>query len=249
MKALLSFAYPAVALSLMGCVSQTYAYAPTAAAPTLEGGSPAAVYSVPPPPEQAKGSVQVLVTGFGRLGLDTGSSVPSLRVRVVIVNVADTQPWAMDARQVVATVEGQGESQPAFVNTDLGTPPILTVSPGNQGIVDLYYPLASGIDTSAPVPALILSWQLSAGRVPVAAQTPFSSVERSPDACASGSGAPSSKHPCCCDFPAAWYRGGSAPHWWYNPSYLKNSFDHHAVFVAPQGRFIATPFPVHPHTT
>ncbi len=176
----------------------------------------AATYSIPA--EQPTGTVDIQPLGVSDAEPTAGTTVPVLRVRVTLSNAYDDVPWTVDTRTLIASIEGEGTSRPAFVNADAGSPPLISVGYGETRTLDLYYPISDALAGSQP--AFSLSWRVS---------TPVGLVSNS---CAFGAEA----------LPAAQVALPVYPIWYSDPIYPRYAFRHRPVFrYAPQVRVAVRP--------
>src|SRR5262249_25656062 len=152
-------------------VTRAYAYQAETTIPTAEGVTPA---QYPIPPGNPAGDVRLTTFGITKATpQDGGSAVSVLHVRMIIDNKSDSQPWTLDTRSVLASISGEGQSRPAFVNTDAGTPPTLQIAKGQQRVVDFYYPLPTTLASTDTVPKFEVTWQLRTSSSVIAERTPF----------------------------------------------------------------------------
>ena len=233
----------AATLGLVGCAStSSYVYMPYPRPTSQVDGYPAASYLVPS--GRPTGSVRVAAFGIASLTSDTGSEVPALQVRLVVVNNTSARPWTIDTRTVLATLDGEGTSGPAFVNTDAGMPPLITIPAGTQGTVDLYYPAPPGMERSDRLPAMWIAWQIDYGSGPTSQRAVFTSVRVDAD----DYGDRYVYGPYADAYPYGYYPVafgfGLGPYWWYDPVYPYHAFYHHAVFVVPGGVWVGGRFSV-----
>jgi hypothetical protein len=103
-----------------------------------------------------------------------------MHVRVVVANNDDRGPWQMDTREQVAALDGYGQSRPAFAEASVGPAPIVTIAPGTNATVDLYYPLPEAMQKASEVPHFELLWRVHTPEMPVAERTSFERVKLEP---------------------------------------------------------------------
>lgn len=206
-----------------GCVAPAqYVYVPAVRADAQASGVPAAYYPIPR--DRPTGDVRVATFGLTDVAPQRGGpAVPVLHVRMLVANNADPAAWSVDTQAIVATIAGEGTSQPAFVNTDAGAPPSVLVARGQQRIIDLFYPLPREESTPARLPAFDISWQITTTDGVVAERTPFERRSLDDDAVyAYGYSYPGY---------GAYYGFGPAlgfaPYWWYDPWYARYGSIHH----------------------
>jgi hypothetical protein len=135
------------------------------------------------------------------------------------VRAPATGTWTVDTRRMVAEVPGFGRSRAAFVNTDAGQPPTLTIEPGRTATLDLYFPTPAKVESGAP-PRFDLAWQVDTPSGPFTETTPFDRVAIPEAVWGYGYGD---------------YRLLGYPYWWYDPFFFSYTF-------VPQPTFVATRF-------
>jgi hypothetical protein len=193
----------AAALALLatlaaGCAGPSYYYRPAENATAVTNGYPAAYYRVP---ENApRGDVRVSSFGVTEVGHEEGEDIPSLSIRLVIANNSGQQPWTIDTRQVQMDLHTEAPRGPAFVHTASSELPVVTIPPGQQRTVDLFYPLPAGREDPEEVPTFDVVWRLSTDAGEVVERTPFERRELERPA------------------PDYW-RLSYGPIWWYDPWY------------------------------
>jgi hypothetical protein len=188
-----------IATLAAGCAgSSNYFYRPVENATAVTNGYPAAHYRIPP--NAPRGDVRVASFGVADVGHEEGSDLPSLSVRMVIANNDGQQPWTVDTRQVQVDLHTEAPRGPAFVHTESSDLPVVSIPPGQQRIIDLFYPLPAGRDDAEDVPAFDVIWRLTTDQGVVVERTPFERrhIER--------------------PAPAYW-QFGHGPLWWYDPWY------------------------------
>jgi hypothetical protein len=162
----------AALLALGGCSPEWYALDPAIGGTALVAGRPAAYYPVPT--TAPRGGVQVVSLGSTQIQLPEGPKIPVLQVRLVIDN--HDVPWTIDTREQYGSIPGEGTSRPALVAADADGAPILTILPGGQRTIDLYFPLPSGMNDVDDIAHFDLDWRVDTGREVVAQRTPFDRV-------------------------------------------------------------------------
>ncbi len=150
-----------VTLALVGCSSAKYTYVPTA--PVGSTGTEIAS----PDAGRLRGDVAVTSSGVEHL-----HGMATLRVRLLVMNRDDT-PWGIDTRQQIADIPGIGRVRPTYVSTNVVATPHIRVDPGTQAVIDLYFPLASGVDDADHIRDFIVVWQVQAGKALVRQDTLF----------------------------------------------------------------------------
>jgi hypothetical protein len=115
-------------------------------------GKPAIVYPLPPrtadrAPGDAHGSphgeIRMAALGLATIAPRGGDETPTRAVHVALVveNRDDRAPWQLDTRRQIGSLVGRGQSRAAFAASSIGQPPIVTIDPGTNARIDLYYPL------------------------------------------------------------------------------------------------------------
>jgi hypothetical protein len=199
------------ALALASCAeSESYVYRPTEMATAATQGYATARYPVPP--EAPRG--EVYVTSFGVMQMDVApqATASMLQIRMTVTNNNGDQPWLIDTRQQLADLGPEGRSRAAYVNTDVQGSPLISVAPGTQRVIDLYYSLPLGMQGAASLPAFDFLWRVEIPGRPVAERTPFAR-----DRLQDGAGAP---------YPPYVASLGWGPYWWYDPLYPALTFFH-----------------------
>lgn len=207
-------------LALAGCATD-YSYMPEVNATAQVGGQAAADYPIPP--EAPEGDVRVASFGITRLQVNSSEHVRALHLRLVITNRGQT-PWTLDTRSQLLQIAYEGESRPIFASADSGQLPEVSIAPGAQRAVDLFYPLPADLQHASRLPAFDLVWRVdTGGGRTVAIRTPFARVTSQPDYAYGYTGYYE---------PAYW-----EPIWWYDPGYFQYTFvrpvviRHHPVIV------------------
>jgi hypothetical protein len=195
--------------AIFACGEKQYVYTPQTAN-TTSAGMPAA--RTPIPQERPQGAVEI--TSYGVTDFQPGDTrVPALHVRMVVTNDGDDTPWRLDTRQQLVEIPGEGRSGPMFVNTDVQTPPLVTIARTERRVLDLYYPLPATIDEAEELPRFEMLWQVDTAARTVASRTSFDRVAPEP--------------PTQVVYGTAWpYWAGYGPHWWYDPFYPRTVFIH-----------------------
>jgi hypothetical protein len=167
-----------LALALGACATSSYVFQPAVRGTALIAGRSAAYYPVPATSPQ--GDVRVASFGTTAIRLPEGPKLPVLQARLVVANNSGA-PWTLDTRQQFGAIPGEGTSRPVFVGADADSAPLVTIPPGGQRTVDLFFPLPQGM-TANDIPHFDVIWRIDAGGVPITERTPFERVEivRSP---------------------------------------------------------------------
>jgi hypothetical protein len=126
------------------------------------------------PEDKPEGKIRI--TSFGVVPLEPtggGKASNALHVRIVLANEEGLKPWKVDTRELRLSLPGEGESRPAFVNTDAGTPPIILVPPGAERTLDLFYPLPAEVKDDEEVDEFTIRWAVTTGSGLIVRRTPF----------------------------------------------------------------------------
>jgi hypothetical protein len=207
---------------LGGCAHEYY-YQPAERDLVSVQGTAGARYLVPP--ERPDGELRVATFGMQDLRPTAGgATMPAFHVRLVVSNNGDATPWTMDTRQVLIDIAGEGSSPAVYVNSDVGSLPVVTIARGEQRVVDFFFPLPGSMQREAAIPRFDVKWQVTTSERLVAGRTPFERFD--------GQLAPPPG-------PRVAVAFGWGPFWWFDPFYPRG-----AVFVHP-GPFIV--IPRHPH--
>ncbi len=198
-------------------------------------GYPAAHYAIPT--DRPTGDVRV--GSFGLTAVQPRSGGPTTNVahvRLIVANNSDEIPWTIDTREAVMVIAGEGNSRPAFVNTDAGTPPVLQIARGEQRMIDLYYPLPSGKALEETVPAFDVTWRVQTATADVVQRTPFERERVDRDYEFAGSyNSPYGYYGYYGYYDYGGFGLGSglgfAPYWWYDAHYPRFGFYHHPAIV------------------
>jgi hypothetical protein len=205
----------ALALALGGC-APTYVFEPAVRGNALVAGLPAARYAIPPAAPQ--GDVRVASFGTTKVHLPEGPEIPVLQVRLVVANNGNV-PWTLDTREQYGAIPGEGTSRAVFVGADRDGAPIITIQPGGQRTVDLYFPLPEGMSGAGHIPHFDVIWRVDAGGVAVAERTPFERFELVQPG-------PSPYYNA--------YAAGYGPYFWYDPLWPSYTFAHPVIIYPPR---------------
>jgi hypothetical protein len=182
-----------------GCAeTSAYLYRPAEHGNALVNGYPAAYYAIPP--DAPKGDVRLASFGVTEVGHEEGPDLPSLHVRLIISNNAGERAWTIDTRDVRIAERGLSPRGPAFVNTGSADVPGGHIPPGQERVIDLFYPLPPGEEDPEDVPAFDVLWKVQTDAGVFAQRTPFERLRIERVA------------------PIEW-RMGYAAYWWYDPWY------------------------------
>jgi len=216
----------AALLVLGGCAPEWYALDPAVGGTAHVAGRPAAYYPVPT--TAPRGGVRVVSLGSTQLRLPGGPKIRVLQVRLVIDN--HDVPWTIDTREQYGSIPGEGTTRPALVAADADGAPILTIAPGGQRTIDLYFPLPSELNGVDDIPHFDLDWRIDTGREVVAQRTPFDRVR-----IVQG---PSPSFP-----PQT--GNGYGPFYWYDPFWPDFTYDRPVIIYPP--RPYPYPYPYGPY--
>ncbi|HEX8112987.1 MAG TPA: hypothetical protein VF516_34885 [Kofleriaceae bacterium] len=192
-----------------GCSTTTsYLYAPQAPS-YWSDGYPATTVAVPP--EAPQGKVEVASFGITEIKPDGDGPVAALHVRLAVSNDGDATPWTLTPSEQLVEIAGEGRSRPIFVNTDLPTLPAVSIAQHERRVLDLYYPLPTGMREEAALPAFDVLWQLTTPARSFSSRTRFQRVEQVPPP----------------GHTEVVFWTGWGPYWWYDPFYPDLVFLHH----------------------
>ncbi len=189
----------AVAVLFLGCTPGEEAYRPGL------GGRPTASYLVP------QGRVLIASQGLVDLvrpGEPRKELVRVMHVRLVVENDGPDETWSIDTREQIGVLGGQ-QSRPAIATTSFGQPPVVSVPPRSRLLVDLYYPLPPGQQSSALLPSFDVLWAVTEPRERVSGRSTFDRIEVEAP--------PSPKQ--------GWSYGWARPPGWYDPFWPEYTFD------------------------
>jgi hypothetical protein len=215
----------ATSLFAVGCAtSGSYIYAPEGAT-RWSDGRPVAITAVPP--EAPQGDVAISSFGITQLTPEGANPVEALHVRMAVTNNGDEQPWSVDTREVMIDVPREGKSRAMFVNTDLGTLPLVAIARGERKTLDFYFPVPAGVADESDLSGFDVLWQVTTAARPFASRTTFRALERYDESAST----------------QVVLVSGWGPYWWYNPLWYPGPvFLHHRPIVIrhPPGHVIVT---------
>lgn len=204
-----------LSIALLGALATGCAYGGAAAYEST--GLPAAMpqpmaasYSVPA--QDPKGTVGVISFGAERLAAGPGQPDVYLHMRLAVDNRGDTAPWTAAAgEQALLAGPGGARLAPSFAQASSGGPQ-LTVAPGSNGSLDLFYALPQGQEP----PVATLEWRLVRSGETLTQTTTFERQPTANPAYASYYGPRTAAGVYVGIGPAWWYGGG-----WglYGPGY------------------------------
>ena len=206
---------PLIALGLAACAPE-YVYRPTEQVTATSAGRPASRYDIPP--ESPRGSVTASTFGIANFIIGReGERVRLLHVRLVISNDNDNRSWLVDTRRQIVALPNEGESRPAYVNSNIQGLPYVNIPPGQKRTLDLYYALPPSLQRARNIPEFDVLWSVQTAARVVAVRTPFEREEIEPAYYS--------------DFDWGWGWGGPyglgwGSAWWYDPLYPSATFYH-----------------------
>ncbi|MCU1280842.1 MAG: uncharacterized protein JWM53_4388 [bacterium] len=222
-----------LALAALGCGESRYIYRPTEQATATSDGLPAARYPVPP--ESPRGEVNIASFGPTKMQVTTSEEkVKFLHVRMVVANNNDAGPWVVDTRQQVVSLPQEGQSPPAFANSDVPGLPIVNVPAGQKHTIDLFYTLPEGMQKARHVPRFELFWHVQTPSREVAERTPFERTEADE--------AVASAYPYVAGYPELSLSLGWGPVWWYDPLVPAVTFYHPVIIHRRYPLFVRAPY-------
>jgi hypothetical protein len=144
-----------LAMTLTGCGAFTpISYVPVVPAPTADGYDLASPYPIGSP---ASGTVEVVAFEGKRLPVGWQRPALYLHLRLAGQNRGDAVTWRFNPNDQFLFYEDT-MVRPAFARTSAGTP-VLALARGEQGWIDLYYPLPDDGDPAAAT----LWWRVHRG--------------------------------------------------------------------------------------
>lgn len=165
------------ALGAFSCAGPDYVYRPTTLTNAQVAGRVASDYQIPP--EEPTGDVKLATFGIMRIkpaGAPEGTFTRALHTRMVVANNSAV-PWSVDTREQRATMNGLGESRPAFAAVPSGAAPVVIVPPGGRRVIDLFFPLPAANAEPKNIAAFDVIWRVHTGERVVAERTPFERME------------------------------------------------------------------------
>ena len=188
-----------IALAVLGC-SPSYVYLPTEQVTAVVEGQPAARYAIPP--EAPTGDVRIHSFGLVDLEAAGGGDEAAVHARLWISNDGASRPWTLDTRKVRVELRGGPEGRPTVLTAGGESLPVVEIPPGEQRVVDMFFPLPAGYDHADSLPAFDVMWQVQTGTRAHAERTPFERirVEAPPPA-----------------GPTWGFAYGTGFGWWYDP--------------------------------
>jgi hypothetical protein len=170
---------------------------------------------VVPASSDAGPSLWLASFGVAELTPDDGIAISTLHVRAVVVNTSRDRSWAVDASKARLDAVPASPVGPAFVNSNLPTLPIAIIDPGEEHMIDFYFPLPPELAARGGPTSFTLSWPVSTpDRVVRHAWFERSTVAPSIGDLARGAG---------------W-----GLYWWFDPSYPWPTYYHRAGIATPR---------------
>jgi len=169
-----------------------------------------------PATSDAGAQLQLASLGVAELTPDDGIAIAALHVRATIANTSRDRPWAIDVSKARLDVVPASPVRPTFVNANLATLPIAILDPGEQCVIDFYFPLPPELAARGGPTSFALSWPVN---VPdrVVRKAWF----------LRGAAAPQSIGDLA--------RGaGWGLYWWFDPKYPWSTYDHRSGTVVPR---------------
>lgn len=104
-----------------------------------------------------EGAVKVASNGIVSLRV-SGNVVPAIHVRM-LVDDADGRTFDVDTGEAHVRIPGGGGSSAMFVETGIRGPTI-AVGPGEERVIDLYFPLPRGVFDNGLLPSFDFMWSM-----------------------------------------------------------------------------------------
>lgn len=82
-------------------------------------------------------------------------------------------PWTVEIREILLDLAQEGRSRALFVNTDVDTPPTVTIARSERKTLDLYFPVPSNAADESLLPAFDVVWEVTTEARPIAGRTSF----------------------------------------------------------------------------
>lgn len=199
-----------------GCATTSYLYTPQSVSHWTDG-YPTTRVAVPT--EAPQGSVEISSFGMTELQPEGQPAIEVLHIRLAIANDGDDVPWTLTTSEQLVQIEGEGQSRPLFVNSNVQTFPNVSVARHQRSVIDFYYPLPNGMWNEGALPGFDVLWQVTTAARQFSTRTHFDRIAEAPPA------APAEV--------ILWT--GWGPYWWYDPLYPRGVFRHHRPLRAPRG--------------
>jgi hypothetical protein len=194
-------------LGSWGCATESTTVRTMSQPPAQEDQTPVASYPVPK--TDPKGTAYVMSLGRESLASPAGAQALYLHLRLAVENKSDTTGWTLDAHDQVVNLGG-GPAEPTYARSSTGGS-VVTVAPGQQDYLDLFYALAPG---SNP-PQAVLTWQVRRGTESVTDSTPFAlQSAQTPEYAYYQPVGVTVQY-----WPASWWGVGFYGPWWWGPGW------------------------------
>jgi hypothetical protein len=165
-----------LSLAAFAC-ERDYVYRPavTTSSATI-AGLPASYYGIPQ--EAPHGNVRIAMMGFADIKPMNASQpeAHTLQVRMIVANNSQ-RPWSLDTQAQLAALPNGNPVAPAYVTVNGATPPAITIAPGRDVTLDLFYPLPERTRKESQVPSFDFVWTVDTDARRVVERTPFERTE------------------------------------------------------------------------
>ncbi|MGB8293891.1 MAG: hypothetical protein WCG85_00540 [Polyangia bacterium] len=161
------FGAVALAFASVGCATETTAYVPGSEPQPATNQTPAASYPIPA--MDPKGTAYVMSFGAEPMKAPSGTLEFYLHLRIAAENRSDAVAWTIVTNDQVVNL-GTAPLHATYAEASVGGS-VLTLTQGQHGTLDVFYPLPQGGPQRAT-----LSWQVRRGSEPVAGNTSFELV-------------------------------------------------------------------------
>ena len=146
-------------MALIACARPQYVFVPVEHASAEMSGEPASDYEVPP--QHPEGDVEV-----ASFGIQQPAHGPrSIHVRMIVSNDS-AGAWTVDTRQQLLAMPGM-RLRPMFAYSNTSEPPRVSVGPGREATLDLYYPLPPRERHARDIPDFEVLWDVQTDRGPI----------------------------------------------------------------------------------
>ncbi len=197
----------ALGLSAGACATESTTVRTMSQPPEQEDQTPAASYPIPK--TEPKGAAYVLSLGRESLASPAGTQALYLHLRLAAENQSDATEWTLDAHDQVLDLGG-ATAKPTYAQGSK-TGSVLTVAPGQNGFLDLFYALPQG---GIP-PQAVLTWKIRRGAEVVTDSTPFAlQSSQTPEYAYYQPVGVTVQY-----WPASWWGVGFYGPWWWGPGW------------------------------
>lgn len=197
----------ALGLSTGACATESTMVRTMSEPQEQEDQTPAASYPIPK--TEPKGTAYVLSLGRESLTSPAGAQAMYLHLRLAAENRSDTGEWTLDAHDQVIDLGG-ATAEPTYAQASK-TGSALTLAPGQNGFLDLFYALPQG---GIP-PQAVLTWKIRRGAEVVSDATPFAlQSAQTPEYAYYQPVGVTVQH-----WPASWWGVGFYGPWWWGPGW------------------------------